>query len=484
MKNYELKKRAIYLSMLSIIVLLSTLFLPIANSNVKDLKQNSLLTSGNIENEKELDESVERLIERVKNSSKDCWKRPGRIRKLAMRYKLMKLKFLIHKSKFETAYRKLLYDIKPKLTGLKTDENEQAWAKYNFKCPDFGRSAWIVCKDLRELFRIDCNSLLVLINQSGIPDDDTSPPIISIEYLGDKNINNPGVWQVEVGDPESGLDEVKIEINGILEVHETNLGGKTSILYQNLPSHAILSNNTIIVTATNNDKDFAGDQETAMASDWVILKEPSPPLISIEYLGENLDSSPGVWNAFVEDLEEGLEEVVISLDGNVQIQELLDGSINGSYMNISVPSSKGEHIINVSAKNTEGYIADQQLIAYINDDDTTGPIIQVEYIGSGTDYDPGIWNVNIEDLESGLERIIITVNGFLYLEDNELGGQIGKEYTGNPYEPGGEGIPCPRSIMTHRLEIWTWNNDKDCEGDQESSYLLVTQEIVPDPIFT
>ncbi|MFX1325653.1 MAG: hypothetical protein ACFE8N_11900 [Promethearchaeota archaeon] len=41
-----------------------------------------------------------------------------------MSNKLNELQDMISENSFEEAYDKLLHDIKPKLTGLKTDENE------------------------------------------------------------------------------------------------------------------------------------------------------------------------------------------------------------------------------------------------------------------------------------------------------------------------------------------------------------------------
>ena len=63
---------------------------------------------------------------------------------------------------FFDAYNKLLHDVKPKLTGLKTNENEEPWGNGVFKNP------WVSDAGLNEEFRTDCNEILsdirILIN--------------------------------------------------------------------------------------------------------------------------------------------------------------------------------------------------------------------------------------------------------------------------------------------------------------------------------
>lgn len=56
---------------------------------------------------------------------------------------------------YTEAYDKLLHDIKPKLTGLKTNENEDSWGNGAFSNP------WITCEELQEEFREVCNQILI-----------------------------------------------------------------------------------------------------------------------------------------------------------------------------------------------------------------------------------------------------------------------------------------------------------------------------------
>ena len=72
--------------------------------------------------------------------------------------KLTSLKYLISQGFFEEAYNKMLHDIKPKLTALKTDEDEIPWGNGTFK------QAWVVCEDFRDGFQDDCNAILELIS--------------------------------------------------------------------------------------------------------------------------------------------------------------------------------------------------------------------------------------------------------------------------------------------------------------------------------
>ncbi|NVM52659.1 MAG: hypothetical protein HWN66_03065 [Candidatus Helarchaeota archaeon] len=101
---------------------------------------------------------IDHLKEEIQNSPDECWAKPARNRKSAMNNKLNELKDLISTDAFEEAYDKLLHDIKPKLTGLKTDENEEPWGNGVFNNP------WVVCIDLQEEFRVTCNQILTDID--------------------------------------------------------------------------------------------------------------------------------------------------------------------------------------------------------------------------------------------------------------------------------------------------------------------------------
>lgn len=105
---------------------------------------------------------IDQLSEDVQNSPDECWAAINR--KMTMSNKLDELKAQISAVAFEDAYDKLLHDIKPKLTGLKTDETETPWGNGVFNNP------WVTCSDLQDAFRVPCNDILthitILINSS------------------------------------------------------------------------------------------------------------------------------------------------------------------------------------------------------------------------------------------------------------------------------------------------------------------------------
>lgn len=105
---------------------------------------------------------IDDLIEKIINSPEDCWRKPAQNRKNTLINKLTSLQELILQELFEEAYNKMLHDIKPKLTALKTDEDEIPWGNGTFK------QAWVVCEYLRDEFQDDCNAILELISTQPI----------------------------------------------------------------------------------------------------------------------------------------------------------------------------------------------------------------------------------------------------------------------------------------------------------------------------
>ena len=97
---------------------------------------------------------IDELIEKVIESPENCWRKPAPNKKNAIINKLTSLQVLIEQELLEEAYIKMLHDIKPKLTALKTNENEEPWGNGAFK------QAWVVCEDFRDVFRVDCNIIL------------------------------------------------------------------------------------------------------------------------------------------------------------------------------------------------------------------------------------------------------------------------------------------------------------------------------------
>ena len=96
------------------------------------------------------------LIDYIQNLPDECWEIAEN--KHAMIDMLLEIKVDISLGHLEEAYDKLLHDVKPKLTGLKTDENEEAWGNGVFNKP------WIVIEELIDVFILSCNDLLSQIN--------------------------------------------------------------------------------------------------------------------------------------------------------------------------------------------------------------------------------------------------------------------------------------------------------------------------------
>ncbi len=221
-----------------------------------------------------LDE-IDQLIQMVEDTERDDWKWSSRLRKAIMLKKLNVVREQIQDVNFGDAYDKMLHDIKPKLTGLKTDENEDPWAKRRFK------RSWISSPDLKVEFRIQCNIVLYLLTQPVIEDDDTTPPTITIGYNGQGHTADPGQWIIEIEDLESGLNEVIIIVDGVVVLHDTydDLRGVDEISYY-IDVPAVEGIHTIEVTAVNNDTDWVGDQESNTVSSsreivlWIVIIEP------------------------------------------------------------------------------------------------------------------------------------------------------------------------------------------------------------------
>jgi len=90
----------------------------------------------------------------IQNINLDSWRDPSENRRNAMSEKIESLKLSVLDKIYVESYDKLLHDIKPKLTGLKTNENEISWGNGIFQNP------WIVNSTLKELFRELSNEIL------------------------------------------------------------------------------------------------------------------------------------------------------------------------------------------------------------------------------------------------------------------------------------------------------------------------------------
>jgi len=170
-----------------------------------------------------------------------------------------------------------------------------------------------------------------------IAEDDHTGPEITIIYSGGSTDGDPGTWTVTVVDPESGVDSINVEIDG---VSVGTVAGAYAV-----PNS--LGDHTITVTATNADLDYgSADQETSTASDSVTIidDDVTAPTISITYTGDLTNINPGFWTITAFDLESGIYSVLVVIDG------IIVGSAEGDY---AVPSSSGIHFLNVTVVNND-----------------------------------------------------------------------------------------------------------------------------------
>jgi len=128
-----------------------------------------------VENEYILSE-IDQLIQMVNDCPYTCWRKLSN--KNAMLNKLIELRNLVYSNKLAKAYDKLLHDIKPKLTGLKTDEIEIPWGDGVFKNP------WVTCESFQDNFRLDCNEILGHLSNLFSPLDVQQIVLFSSSLMG------------------------------------------------------------------------------------------------------------------------------------------------------------------------------------------------------------------------------------------------------------------------------------------------------------
>ena len=311
-------------------------------------------------------------------------------------------------------------------------------------------------------------------------DDDISEPIITIQYDGSGTVNDPGWWSIYVEDPESGLDEVQILINGVQELYDQGLSGTLFKSYDILVPD-IAGEYTLTVVAKNNDHDWDGDQEQDTETDWVEIifdDDWTAPIISIEDLRKG-------WNVFIDDLESGIDEVLIDINGTVYFHDVnLNGIISLSFYNLYPQGDPGIYTITVTAiNNDKDYEGDQEMntmsdsiktigVLVIKDDDFTAPVILIAYEGDYTETNPGTWHIDVEDLESGLDEVRIWINGVEQIYDQNLEGIISMHYD----------ILVPDIAGIYTINVTAINNDKDTEYDQESYTKYQIVDINPETV--
>jgi hypothetical protein len=209
---------------------------------------------------------IELLKGKIGSSSNECWIKPAENRKNTIIHQLDEVISLVIDKNYDEAYDKLLHSLKPKLTGLKTNEFEEPWASNKFF------NSWVTCEALKEEFRITCNLLL-----SCLKFVDDTPPSINMNYYGEYNVDDPGYLRVVISDLESGIGQISIVIYSTLDSTDydyyyaigENLGGMPIVIYE-IEFPAIVQLYTIMITASNTQG------LVSIVNEWIELF-PVPP---------------------------------------------------------------------------------------------------------------------------------------------------------------------------------------------------------------
>ena len=199
-------------------------------------------------------------------------------------------------------------------------------------------------------------------------DDDIDPPEIiltpSSMTITDADAAG-GVlvdWQIT---DTSGIGQASILLNGA-EIASYGPVDSVSGSYL-LPSVPGIYTIDVVARDNDNDPEHPGDdwlESSAQIVITIIDDDTEAPTIAISYVGDYHTEKSGVWNVIVEDLGAGLAEIIISIDGNIVIQEAdLGGITSKTYNNIAVPATEGIHTIEITAiDNDNQWIGDPQEI--------------------------------------------------------------------------------------------------------------------------
>ncbi|MEJ2252118.1 MAG: hypothetical protein P8Y70_18925 [Candidatus Lokiarchaeota archaeon] len=278
------------------------------------------------------------LIEKIIYSTDESWKNPGENRKEVIICKLYVIINQLTRENLCGAYDKMTNDIKPKLIGT-----------------------WVIDTSLQEIFSIDCDKIIskidAIINPEPYVDDDTEAPEIiltpSMSIADGDAIGGILIeWQIT---DFSGIAEAIVQADSVIIA---SYGPCDSISDSYLLPNT-LGTTTIIVNARDNDNDPEHPngvdwlENSAQSTITVYDDDTSVPTISIEYTGDGDTNNPGHWTVIVEDLESGLSEIKILVDG---VEILHDDQLNGilsTSTEIPVPAIEGVHTIEVNAKNND-----------------------------------------------------------------------------------------------------------------------------------
>ncbi len=235
------------------------------------------------------------------------------------------------------------------------------------------------------------DSLSTIMNISvTITDDDTTAPVIFVEYIGGSTDGDPGYIIVNASDNI----ELSIDPSGTYALDPSIIGIAQEFTF----------------TATDNDNDRAGDSLTTVETISIILTDDDTeaPVIYISYDGDYTDGNPG--NVYVN----ASDNVGLSVDpmGIYPVSAEL-----GTYYWTFIATDNDDD------REGDSLTTVMNFSITITDDDTIAPVIVVEYVGGGSDGEAGYVQVTASD-NIGLS---IDPSGTYALDPSIIG--IAQEFT-------------------------------------------------------
>lgn len=296
--------------------------------------------------------------------------------------------------------------------------------------------------------------------QIRVYDDDNSPPVITIDPFGDATDSSPGYWDVQVSDPQSGLAEIVISVDGI---YRGSSSGHYSIPIS-------LGPHVISVYAKNNDNDKEGcddDQEYDTKTNTVIIRDDdiTAPELMVRHTGNLFDGDPGFLEFSITEVDPGSHAT-----GTLTIQGPYNFFWTQNYgecvetlnlKNIGI-CELGEYNVTLYAENNDedrGEVDEESdstsVLFSLIDDDTGPPIITISL---GEDYD---WD------ETGtLVNFTFTVDAYDDSGFSSIYINMG-DYTANFL--GYHEALLPEGIYDLTVTIWDNDDDRFYELDMLSS---------------
>jgi len=331
-------------------------------------------------------------------------------------------------------YEIMIYDLN---TGIMTQITENDYDDYVTSIHN-GQITWV---------RWDGNDYDIFL---ATPTMDSTPPVITIDYkLGERTDGNPGKWNIIADDDESGINEDTITVLIDGEFAGDILGD------YDVPN--TLGEHTIYVEVENNDG-YLGFESDSVT---IIDDDTSYPEMIYIYTGDGTDGNPG--------------EVIVTASDDSGLS--VDPS--GAY---PVPNSLGTHNFMFTATDNDNDRVDDALTRTVEitidiiDDDSAPPEILIDYTGSGLDSDPGYFEWNVFDLDSGISEINITIS----YESTEGSDDYVINLEGT--EAGTWNLPPNLGVYTLEISVRDNDNDRTLIVDSLTTELTRDQDILDDDV--